>query len=41
MASQSIPIVLGAPPRAIWLLDGRMVISAGGTTVVLQAPAGN
>jgi outer membrane protein assembly factor BamB len=39
MLLQTVPIILGAPPRTILLLDGRIAITAGGTTVILQAPA--
>lgn len=33
------PILLGAPPAAMTLLDGRIALTAGGTTIFLRAPA--
>ncbi len=38
MLMESAPIIMGAPPRSMALLDGRIAITAGGTTVVLNAP---
>ncbi len=38
MLNESVPIVLGAPPRSFTMLDGRLVLTAGGTTLVLQSP---
>lgn len=35
---ESVPIVLGAPPRSFTLMDGRLILTAGGTTLVLQSP---
>lgn len=37
---EQTPIVLGARPNAMALLDGRVVLSAGGATVAIQAGVG-
>jgi outer membrane protein assembly factor BamB len=39
MVLESVPIVLGVPPRSMALLDGRVVITSGGTTLAVPAPA--
>lgn len=36
---ETVPIVLGVPPRGLAALDGRVLITAGGTTLVVPAPA--
>ncbi|HYE02350.1 MAG TPA: PQQ-binding-like beta-propeller repeat protein [Phycisphaerales bacterium] len=35
----SVPLLLGGRPRRLTLLDGRIVVTAGNTTVALRAPA--
>ncbi|MBC7835930.1 MAG: hypothetical protein H7Y88_12650, partial [Phycisphaerales bacterium] len=35
---QTIPILLGARPRRLALLDGRIAITAGNSTIILHAP---
>jgi hypothetical protein len=37
-ALASRPILLGARPQTLVLMDGRIAITAGGSTVVLSAP---
>lgn len=37
MLQESVPIVLGAPPRALVLMDGRTILTAGGTTLALKS----
>jgi hypothetical protein len=39
MVIGTTPIVLAVPPRAIAVLDNRVIITAGGTSVVIPAPA--
>lgn len=37
----SRPVLLGARPLAMMLIDGRIAVTAGSVTIVLDAPAGN
>jgi hypothetical protein len=39
MVLETGSIILGVPPRNVTLLDGRVVITAGGSAIVLRAPA--
>jgi outer membrane protein assembly factor BamB len=36
---ETTPITLGARPSSLTLMDGRIILSAGGATVVIEAPA--
>lgn len=39
MVRESVPIVLGVPPRTQAVMDGRFLITSGGTTLSIPAPA--
>lgn len=39
MVRDSIPILLGSPPRSMMLMDNKLILTAGGTSLILNAPA--